>query len=78
MFSLLEAIFSLLSALIDACFPCSCGHAPSEEGPSPKKRRRYSVTETTTTTHTKTVETLGTSTSSPDLQKLQKIEKQVK
>ena len=78
MFSLLEAIFSLLRALIDACFPCSCGHAPSEEGPPPKKRRRYSVTETTTTTHTKTVEALGTSTSSPDLQNLQKIEKQVK
>lgn len=78
MFSLLEAIFSLLRALIDACFPCSCGHAPTEEGPPPKKRRRYSVTETTTKTHTKTVETLGTSTSSPDLQKIQKIEKQVK
>ena len=77
MFSFLEALFSLLTALIDACFPCSCGHAPSEEGPPPKKRRRYSVTETTTTTHTKTVETLGTSISSPDLQNLQKIEKQV-
>lgn len=70
MFSLLEAIFSLLSALINACFPCSCGHAPAEEGPPPKKRRRYSVTETTTTTHTTTVESIGTSNSSPDLKKL--------
>lgn len=75
MFSFLEAIFSLLTALINACFPCSCGHAPTEEDPKPKKRRRYSVTETTTTTHTKTVETIGTSTSSPNLQN---IEKQVK
>lgn len=75
MFSLLEAILSLLTALINACFPCSCGHAPTEEDPKPKKRRRYSVTETTTTTHTKTIETLGTSTSSPNLQN---IEKQVK
>ena len=75
MFSFLEAIFSLLTALINACFPCSCGHAPSEEGPPPKKRRRYSVTETTTTTHTKTIEAIGTSTSSPNLQN---IEKQVK
>lgn len=75
MFSFLEAIFSLLTALINACFPCSCGHAPTEEGPPPKKRRRYSVTETTTTTHTKTIEAIGTSTSSPNLQN---IEKQVK
>ena len=70
MFSLLEAIFSLLTALLNACFPCSCGHAPSEEGPKPKKRRRYSVTETTTTTHTTTVESIGTSNSTPDLKKL--------
>lgn len=75
MFSFLEAIFSLLTALINACFPCSCGHAPTEEDPRPKKRRRYSVTETTTTTHTRTIETIGTSTSSPNLQN---IEKQVK
>lgn len=78
MFSFLEALFSLLSVLIDACFPCSCGHTPTEKNLPPKKRKRYSITETTTTTHTKTVETLGTSTSSPNLQKLQKIEKQVK
>ena len=70
MFSLLEAIFSLLSALINACFPCSCGHAPAEEVPPPKKRRRYSVTETTTTTHTTTVESIGTSNSTPDIKKL--------
>lgn len=70
MFSLLEAIFSLLAALINACFPCSCGHAPSEECPPPKKRRRYSITETTTTTHTTTVESIGTSNSTPDLKKL--------
>ena len=70
MFSLLEAIFSLLTALLNACFPCSCGHAPSEEGPPPKKRRRYSVTETTTTTHTTTIESIGTSNSTPDLKKL--------
>lgn len=70
MFSLLEAIFSLLAALINACFPCSCGHASSEEGSPPKKRRRYSVTETTTTTHTTTVESIGTSNSTPDLKKL--------
>lgn len=70
MFSLLEAIFSLLAALINACFPCSCGHAPAEEGPPPKKRRRYSITETTTTTHTTTVESIGTSNSTPDLKKL--------
>lgn len=70
MFSLLEAILSLLTALINACFPCSCGHAPAEEGPPPKKRRRYSITETTTTTHTTTVESIGTSNSSPDLKKL--------
>ena len=75
MFSFLEAIFSLLTALINACFPCSCGHAPTAEDPKPKKRRRYSVTETTTTTHTKTIEAIGTSTSSPNLQN---IEKQVK
>ena len=75
MFSFLESIFSLLTALINACFPCSCGHAPTEEDSKPKKRRRYSVTETTTTTHTKTIETIGTSTSSPNLQN---IEKQVK
>ena len=75
MFSFLEAIFSLLTALINACFPCSCGHAPTEEDPKPKKIRRYSVTETTTTTHTKTIEAIGTSTSSPNLQN---IEKQVK
>lgn len=67
MFSFLEAIFSLLTALINACFPCSCGHAPTEEDPKPKKRRRYSVTETTTTTHTKTIEAIGTSTSSPNI-----------
>lgn len=70
MFSLLEAIFSLFAALINACFPCSCGHAPSEEYPPPKKRRRYSITETTTTTHTTTVESIGTSNSTPDLKKL--------
>lgn len=70
MFSLLEAIFSLLTALLNACFPCSCGHAPSEEGLPPKKRRRYSVTETTTTTHTTTVESIDTSNSTPDLKKL--------
>ena len=70
MFSLLEAIFSLLTVLLNACFPCSCGHAPSEEGPPPKKRRRYSVTETTTTTHTTTVESIGTSNSTPDIKKL--------
>ena len=70
MFSLLEAIFSLLTALLNACFPCSCGHAPAEEGPLPKKRRSYSVTETTTTTHTTTVESIGTSNSTPDLKKL--------
>lgn len=67
MFSFLEAIFSLLTALINACFPCTCGHAPPENDPKPKKRRRYSVTETTTTTHIKTVETIGTSTSSPNI-----------
>ena len=61
MFSLLEAIFSLLTALINACFPCSCGRAPAEEDSKPKKRRRYSVTETTTTTHTTTIEKSGSS-----------------
>ena len=70
MFSLLEAIFSLLAALINACFPCSCGHAPAEEDHPPKKKRRYSITETTTTTHTTTVESIGTSNSTPDLKKL--------
>lgn len=70
MFSLLEAIFSLLTTFINACFPCSCGHAPSEEGPPPKKKRRYSITETTTTTHTTTIESIGTSNSTPDLKKL--------
>lgn len=70
MFTLLEAILSLFTALINACFPCSCGHAPTEEDPKPKKRRRYSVTETTTTTHTTTVESIDTSNSTPDLKKL--------
>lgn len=77
MFGLIEAIFSLLTVLINACFPCTCGHAPEENNQKPKKRRRYSITETTTTTHTKTIETIGTSNSSPNLQSLQNtIEKE--
>lgn len=78
MFGLIEAIFSLLTALINACFPCTCGTAKANESPpEPKKRKRYSITETTTTTHTTTIEALGTSTSSPNLQTLQNtIEKQ--
>lgn len=62
MFSLIEAVLSLLAAIINACFPCGKKDNSEER---PKKRRRYSITETTT--HTTTIETSG---STPNLSKI--------
>lgn len=78
MFGFIEALFTLLAALINACFPCTCGHPPADpEGSSPsKKRRRYSITETTTTTHTTTIESIGKSDSSPNLAAIDQANKQ--
>ena len=50
MFGFLEAFFSLIAAIINACFPCSKNQNSEKE--QPKKRRRYSITQTTTTTTT--------------------------
>lgn len=57
MFSFIETILSLLTAVINACFPASCNKPPNpEKSPVPKKRR-YSVTKTITATET--IETIG-------------------
>lgn len=61
MLSLIETLLSLLTALISACFP----REKNDQEERPKKRRRYSITETTT--HTTTIETSG---STPNLSKI--------
>ena len=61
MLSLIETLLSLLTALISACFPAT----KNNQEERPKKRRRYSITETTT--HTTTIETSG---STPNLSKI--------
>lgn len=58
MFSFIEAILSLLTAIINACFPAACTKPPDpENSPTPRKRRRYSITKTITATET--IETIG-------------------
>ena len=61
MFSFIESILALLTALINACFPSSGDKSSDSENPSPKgKRRRYSVTKTIT--ETEVIETIGSPT----------------
>lgn len=61
MFSFIESILALLTALINACFPPSGDKSSDSENPSPKgKRRRYSITKTIT--ETQVVETIGSPT----------------
>lgn len=74
MLEFLEALLTLLTALINACFPCSCGHSPESDKEKTKRRRRYSITETTTTTHTTTIEKSGSSPNiAENLKSLEKI-----
>lgn len=61
MFSFIESILALLTALINACFPSSGDKSSDSENPSPKgKRRRYSITKTVT--ETQVIETIGSPT----------------
>ena len=61
MFSFIESILALLTALINACFPPSGNKSSDSENPAPKgKRRRYSITKTIT--ETQVIETIGSPT----------------
>ena len=61
MFSFIESILALLTALINACFPSPGDKSSDSENPSPKgKRRRYSITKTIT--ETQVIETIGSPT----------------
>ena len=61
MFSFIESILALLTALINACFPPSGDKSSDSENPSSKgKRRRYSITKTIT--ETQVIETIGSPT----------------
>ena len=61
MFSFIEAILSLLTAVINACFPSACSKSSNSEDSPPKgRRRRYSVTKTIT--ETEVIETIGSPT----------------
>ena len=61
MFSFIESILALLTALINACFPPSGDKSSDSENPAPKgKRRRYSITKTIT--ETQVIETIGSPT----------------
>lgn len=61
MFSFIESILALLTALINACFPPSGDKSSDSENPSSKgKRRRYSITKTVT--ETEVIETIGSPT----------------
>ena len=61
MFSFIESILALLTALINACFPSSGDKSSDSENPAPKgKRRRYSITKTIT--ETEVIETVGSPT----------------
>ena len=61
MFSFIESILALLTALINACFPPSGDKSSDSENPSSKgKRRRYSITKTIT--ETEVIETVGSPT----------------
>lgn len=74
MLGFLEVLLTLLTTLINACFPCSCGHSPESNEEKTKRRRRYSITETTTTTHTTTIEKSGSSPNiAENLKSLEKI-----
>lgn len=61
MFSFIESILALLTALINACFPPSGDKSSDSENSTPKgKRRRYSITKTIT--ETQVIETIGSPT----------------
>ena len=61
MFSFIESILSLLTALINACFPSTNSKSSDSEDSPPKgRRRRYSVTKTIT--ETEVIETIGSPT----------------
>ena len=76
MLGFLEALLTLLTTLINACFPRSCGHSPESDKEKTKRRRRYSITETTTTTHTTTIEKSGSSPNiAENLKSLEKVKK---
>ena len=61
MFSFIESILALLTALINACFPPSGDKSSDSENPSSKgKRKRYSITKTVT--ETEVIETIGSPT----------------
>ena len=56
MLSLIEAFLTLITAIVNVCFPSCCRKPPDDESP-PKRKRRYSITKTTT--ETTTIEAIG-------------------